>query len=55
MLPKGHLMFEKDVFPMIAKLGRLYGYSFSGQWFDTGTPERYEIALNKWVDIKANQ
>ncbi|MFH0836874.1 MAG: nucleotidyltransferase family protein [Candidatus Aenigmatarchaeota archaeon] len=52
MLPKGHLMFEKDVFPMIAKMGKLYGYPFSGQWFDTGTPARYEIALNKWNDIK---
>ncbi len=51
MIPKGFAMFEKDVFPKIAKMGRLYGYTFGGQWFDIGTPERYEIALKKWVGV----
>jgi mannose-1-phosphate guanylyltransferase len=42
---------EKDVFPRIAEKGELYGYLFSGQWFDTGTPERYEKALKEWQGI----
>ena len=47
----GHSMMEKDVFPKIAKLDRLYGYTFSGQWFDTGSMERYAKALKEWKGI----
>jgi NDP-sugar pyrophosphorylase family protein len=50
-IPEGFSMFEKDVFPKVAAKGKLYGYNFSGQWFDTGTPERYEAALKKWKGI----
>jgi mannose-1-phosphate guanylyltransferase len=42
---------EKDVFPKLAEKGRLFGYPFDGQWFDTGTLERYEDAMEKWVDF----
>jgi len=53
MIPKkGFSMIEKDVFPKLAKMGRLYGYVFSGQWFDTGNFERYEKALKEWKGIK---
>ena len=51
-IPKGHASLERDVFPKIAAMGRLYGYPFSGQWFDTGTLERYEEALKKWKDFE---
>ncbi|MBI4439236.1 hypothetical protein HY640_04850, partial [Candidatus Woesearchaeota archaeon] len=44
-------MLEKDVFPKLAAEGRLYGYPFSGQWFDTGTLERYERAIKEWKDL----
>jgi NDP-sugar pyrophosphorylase family protein len=47
----GNSSIEKDVFPRIAEKGELYGYMFSGQWFDTGTPERYEKALKEWRGI----
>ncbi|PIZ49759.1 hypothetical protein COY28_06075, partial [Candidatus Woesearchaeota archaeon CG_4_10_14_0_2_um_filter_57_5] len=47
-IPDGFAMFEKDVFPVLAKEGRLYGFPFSGQWFDTGNLERYERALKLW-------
>jgi NDP-sugar pyrophosphorylase family protein len=47
----GYSSIEKDVFPRIAQKGELYGYLFSGQWFDTGTPERYEKALKEWRGI----
>jgi mannose-1-phosphate guanylyltransferase len=49
---KGFQMSEKDVFPKLAKEGRLFGYPFSGQWFDTGNIERYERAIKEWKDIK---
>jgi NDP-sugar pyrophosphorylase family protein len=52
MIPDtGYSLIEKDVFPKIAEKGELYGYLFSGQWFDTGTPERYEKALREWRGI----
>lgn len=43
---------EKDVFPKLAKEGKLYGYHFAGQWFDTGNFERYEKARKSWNGIK---
>lgn len=39
---------ETDVFPQVAKSGRLLGYSFSGQWFDISDPKTYEQALKHW-------
>lgn len=51
IIPKGHSMLEKDVFPKLAQRGRLYGYLFEGQWYDTGTMERYEKAIKGWKDI----
>lgn len=41
-------MFEKEVFPKVAKDGGLYGYKLKGQWFDTGNMQRYEEAIKKW-------
>lgn len=43
---------ERAVFPKIAKEDKLYGYPFSGQWFDTGTLERYELALKQWKGLQ---
>ena len=50
-IPKGFAMLEKDVFPKLAKEGKLYGYPFSGQWLNTGTMELYEKAIKEWKDI----
>lgn len=50
-VPRGAVSLERDVFPKIAAMGRLYGYPFGGQWFDTGTLDRYEEALKKWKDL----
>ena len=52
LIPEGFAMLEKDVFPIVAHNGKLFGYPFSGQWFDTGNIERYEKALDEWKDIK---
>ena len=51
MIPDGFAMLEKDVFPKLAKMGRLRGFPFAGQWFDIGNIERYKIAQKKWEGI----
>jgi len=50
-IPKGKAMIERDVFPKLAQEGKLFGYPFDGQWFDTGTPEAYERAIKNWKGI----
>ncbi len=45
---KGHSMIEKDVFPKLAAQGMLHGFKFDGQWFDTGTKERYMLTEQLW-------
>jgi len=52
MIPKGFCSLEKQIFPKLAEQGRLFGFPFSGQWFDTGNLERYERALKNWKDIR---
>ena len=51
MIPNGFSMLERDVFPKLAKMGRLRGFPFAGQWFDIGTIERYRMAEKKWNGI----
>ena len=45
---KTFLMMEKDIFPVLAKEGKLFGYPDKGQWFDTGTFEQYEEVKKSW-------
>lgn len=42
------LMIEKDIFPELAKQGKLAGFKFNGKWTDCGTWERYEKAISEW-------
>jgi NDP-sugar pyrophosphorylase family protein len=51
-VPKGKAMMETDVFPKLAAEGKLFGYPYDGQWFDTGTHESYENAIKNWKKIK---
>ena len=53
MIPVGFSMLEKDVFPKLAKMNRLRGFPFAGQWFDIGTVERYKMAEKQWKGITA--
>lgn len=46
---KSKAMVEKDLFPILAKEGKLFGYVGGGQWFDTGTFERIERAEREWM------
>jgi NDP-sugar pyrophosphorylase family protein len=50
-IPPGKAMLERDVFPKLSAEGKLFGYPFDGQWFDTGTPEAYENAIKNWKGI----
>jgi len=49
---KDFAMMEKNVFPKLAKEGKLFGYKDNGQWFDTGTPENYEKVKKEWEGIE---
>ncbi|MBD3309761.1 NTP transferase domain-containing protein [Candidatus Woesearchaeota archaeon] len=51
MIPEGFVMLEKDIFPKLAEQEKLFGYPFKGQWFDTGTFERWETAIEEWNDL----
>lgn len=42
------LMFEKHLFPRLAQEGRLAGCELDGQWYDCGTMERWERAIQEW-------
>lgn len=42
------LMIEKDIFPKLAKEGKLTGFKFQGKWVDIGTWDRYEWAVRHW-------
>lgn len=42
------LSLEKEVFPKIIAENKLYGYLFSGKWFDIGIPVNYTKALREW-------
>lgn len=44
---KGMVMLE-DIFPKLAREGKLAGFSFEGRWFDVSTPVRYEQAIKYW-------
>ena len=55
MIPEGFSMLEKDVFPKLAKMGRLRGFPFAGQWFDIGTIERYKLAEKNWKGVMVGE
>ena len=41
-------MLEKDLFPILAQEGKLFGYKWQGQWQDVGTLERWQQAIKTW-------
>jgi NDP-sugar pyrophosphorylase family protein len=41
-------MVETDLFPQLAKAGKLRAYPVVGQWFDCGTFQRWEKAIREW-------
>lgn len=45
------VMLEQLVWPAVAKAGKLYGYTSTAQWFDTGTPQRYAQVEAEWRGV----
>lgn len=45
-VPEGFAMLENDVFPKLAKEGKLFGYPFSGYWKPIGNLQQYEEAIS---------
>ena len=51
-IPKtGKCSFEKELLPSLADKGKLFGYAYSGKWFDVGKPGSLEEA-RKWFAKK---
>jgi len=48
---KTFAMLEKDVFPVFAEQGKLFGFKSEAQWFDTGTFESYERVKKEWKGV----
>lgn len=42
----------EDIFPVLAKEGKLGGFSFEGRWLDVSTPKAYEEAIKLWSKRK---
>jgi NDP-sugar pyrophosphorylase family protein len=40
---------ERDVLPKIVHTGRVYGYIFTGKWFDSNNPQKYELKKEMFV------
>src|SRR3989344_8169 len=48
-MSKDFLMIEKDIFPKLAKEGKLIGCKLeNGRWYDCGNLERWEKAMKEW-------
>lgn len=54
LIPEGLCMLEKSIFPEAAKLGRLYGYEFSGDFYTIDNFERYFKVLDKFSKVKSD-
>jgi len=49
-IAKGAKMsLEKDLLPKLAEKGKLFGYAYSGEWFDVGKPQAIEEARKKFA------
>ncbi|MBR9693322.1 NTP transferase domain-containing protein [Candidatus Woesearchaeota archaeon] len=53
IIPSGYAMIETDVFPKLARDGKLYGYPFAGQWFVPESPEWLPRIEKEWEGYKA--
>ena len=45
---KDFASLETDLFPKLAKEGKLFGYKWEGKWFDCGDFLRWEKAIKGW-------
>lgn len=47
-IPEKNPAMLEDVFPELAKQGKLSGFLFAGKWFDVSTPKNYAEAIAHW-------
>lgn len=50
--PGEYISLETDIFPLLSKLGKLYGYACDGEFLDLEVPENFKIIkekLNKYI------
>lgn len=50
-ISEGYVMFEKDILPKLAAEGKLNGFLYNGQWYDTGTIEKLEHTRKNWQPL----
>ncbi|MEM2920922.1 MAG: NDP-sugar synthase [Candidatus Bathyarchaeia archaeon] len=53
--PDRQVSIEKEVFPILAESGGLYGYNLDGLWVDIGKPEDYILANRYMLNMVAPQ
>jgi len=53
MIPDGFAMLEVDLFPKLAREGKLHGYHFAGMWACPETPEWLPRIEKEWEGFKA--
>jgi len=46
---------EREIFPILAERGSLYGSEYEGIWVDIGTPDDYLFANREILDLKAQE
>jgi mannose-1-phosphate guanylyltransferase len=46
---------EREVFPVLADKGQLYGWKFEGLWVDIGKPEDFVLANKLMLDLTASE
>ncbi len=49
--PEKKVSIEREVFPVIANRGKLYGSFYDGIWVDIGTPDDYLSATHSILDL----
>lgn len=49
-----NVSIERDVWPVLAKQGKLFGFVFKGQFLQTDTLEKYNKANEEWRGFKEN-
>ena len=49
------ISLERDIFPLVAKEGRMSAYKTDVQWFDTGDFDRYEQIEKEWKGITPHE
>ncbi|MEK7478920.1 MAG: nucleotidyltransferase family protein [Patescibacteria group bacterium] len=45
---RNEVSIERDIFPRLAREGKLYGHKLEGRWYDCGNLERWEKAIKEW-------